>query len=307
VNTVQAASAEHAGRRRGLLLRTRWGVTAAQFLGPFCAAFVLFFLLPIGYAIYKSMFSTRRVGGIFGTPVQVFSGLSQYKAVLTSSVFIDGILRVVLYTAIWVPCVAIIATVLALVLDATAPKIAGFFRTMFFLPYAVPSVIAAIMWGSLYTPAVSPMKDFGLDINFLGSGLVLPSIANIGIWASTGFYVILVTTALTSIPHEVFEAARVDGASDWKVAWSIKFPLIRPTIVMSMVLAIIWTLQLFTEPTVLHSLSPAVTTDYTPTMMAYDTLTGGNFSFAAAISVTLAAAGLVISLAFIRIARRVAQ
>jgi multiple sugar transport system permease protein len=289
------------------VLRTRRVLTGVGFLGPFYLAFFLFFLLPIGYAIYESLFSTRRTGGVFGAPERVFSGLSQYKAVLTNSDFLSGILRVVVYTLIFVPCLAVISVALALLLDATVPRLANAFRTTFFLPYAVPSVIAALMWGSLYTPTTSPLKDLDLNINFLGSRLVLPSIANIGIWASVGFYVILLTTALTAIPHEVFEAARVDGASDWRMAWSIKLPLIRPTVIMSMVLALIWTMQLFTEPTVLHTLSAAISTNFTPNMMAYSALTGDDYSFAAAISVLLALAGFIISFAFLRSVRRMAH
>jgi multiple sugar transport system permease protein len=277
------------------------------FLAPFYTAFLLFFLVPIGYALYESLFSPRRVGGIFGQATQAFTGFGQYKAVLTDPEFLSGVARVLVFACILVPAMTIIAVSLALLLDATAPRVAGFFRTTFFLPYAVSTVVAALIWGALYTPVTSPLTEFHLQINALGSTLILPAVANVGIWAWGGFNVILMTTALTSIPGELFEAARIDGASSFGIAMRIKLPLIRPTIVMAMVLSIIGTLQLFTEPTILSTYSTAITSYFTPNMLAYSALTQDNYNFAAAIAVTLAAVGFILSFAFLRIARRTAH
>jgi multiple sugar transport system permease protein len=294
-------------RRQRLRSRTRERLTRLGFLGPFYVAFVLFFLAPIGYAIYQSLYSPRRVGGLFGKATQAFTGFGQYRTVLSDHQFLSGVLRVVLFAVIQVPLMAIIAVTLALILDATAPKIARIFRTSFFMPYAVSTVVATLMWGALYTPGTSPLTEFHLHLNALGPSLILPSIANIGIWEWGGFNVIIMTTALTAIPTEIFEAARIDGASTLGTALRIKVPLIRPTIIMSMVLSIIGTLQLFTEPQVLSVDSNAITTYFTPNMLAYSALTGDNYHFAAAISVTLAAVGFVLSFAFLRIARREAR
>ncbi len=284
--------------------RTRELLTRAGFLGPFYIAFALFFIAPIGYAIYESMFSPERIGGLFGEATQAFTGLSQYRTVLTDQQFLSGVLRVVLFAVIQVPLMAIIAVSLALILDSTAPKLAKIFRTSFFLPYAVSTVVATLMWGALYTPGTSPLTEFHLRLNFLGPTLILPSIANVGIWEWGGFNVIIMTTALTAIPVEIFEAARIDGASNLRIALRIKVPLIRPTIIMTMVLSIIGTLQLFTEPQILSVDSNAITTYFTPNMLAYSALTGDNYNFAAAISVTLAAVGFVLSFTFLRLARR---
>jgi multiple sugar transport system permease protein len=236
--------------------------------------------------------------------VQVFSGLDQYKSVLTNSSFDSSMLRVAWYALLLVPLMAVIAVTLALLLDASALRVARFFRTLFFLPYAVPTVIAVLMWGFLYTPSTSPLGEFHIPINPLGSGLILASLANIGIWAWGGFNVILMTTALASVPEELIEAGRIDGATALQTAWHIKLPLIRPTIIMSVVLGIIGTLQLFTEPVVLQTLSGAITNNFTPNMFAYNALTAGNYSYAAAAAVTLAFFGFILSFGFLRIARR---
>jgi multiple sugar transport system permease protein len=301
--TTVTAAVTRTGRRK-LSARARARVTRMGFLGPFYTAFALFFLLPIGFAIYESLFSQRRVGGIFGKPIAVFSGLSQYGAVFSDPQFWSGIRTVVLYVCVQTPLMAALAVTLALLLDVTAPRLARLFRTSYFVPFAVSQVVATILWGALYTPGSSPLSEFHVNIDFLSHSLVFPSIVNIIVWEWGGFNVILMTTALTAIPTEIFDSARVDGASRWGMAWHIKLPLIRPTIVMSMVLTIIGTIQLFTEPQIMAQISDSIPSYYTPNMFAYTQISGDNYSFAAAISVTLALVGLVLSFAFIRITRR---
>ena len=301
--TTVTATSPGTGRRQSPA-RTRALVTRVGFLGPFYTAFVLFFLLPIGFAIYESLLSTRRVGGIFGTPMEVFSGLRQYEAVFSDPQFWSGIRTVVLYVCVLAPLMATVGVMLALLLDVTAPRLARVFRTSYFVPYAVSQVVATILWGALYTPGSSPLSEFHIHVDLLSHSLVFPSIVNIVIWEWAGFNVILMTTALTAIPTEIFDSARVDGASKLRMAWHIKLPLIRPTIVMSMVLTLIGTMQLFTEPQVMAQISDSIPSYYTPNMFAYTQISGDNYSFAAAISVTLALVGLVLSFSFIRITRR---
>ena len=248
--------------------------------------------------------SPRRIGGIFGRPIEVFTGLSQFRAVFSDPQFLSGIRTVVLYVCVLVPLMATVGVTLALLLDATAPRLARMFRASYFVPFAVSQVVATIMWGALYTPGSSPLSEFHINIDLLSHSLVFPSIVNIVIWEWAGFNVILMTTALTAIPTEIFDSARVDGASKWVMAWRIKLPLIRPTIVMSMVLTLIGTMQLFTEPQVMAQISDSIPSYYTPNMFAYTQISGDNYSFAAAISVTLALVGLVLSFVFIRITRR---
>ncbi|HXW80742.1 MAG TPA: sugar ABC transporter permease [Acidimicrobiales bacterium] len=301
--TIATATSSSTGRRR-TPARARALATRAGFLGPFYSAFALFFLLPIGFAVYESLLSQRRVGGVFGRPIEVFAGLSQFGAVFSDPQFWSGIRTVVLYVCVQAPLMATVGVALALLLDVTAPRLARLLRTSYFVPYAVSTVVGTILWGTLYTPGSSPLSEFHINIDLLSHSLVLPSIVNIGIWEWGGFNVVLMTTALTTIPTEIFDSARVDGASKWGLAWYIKLPLIRPTIVMSLVLTIIGTLQLFTEPQLMAQISDSIPSYYTPNMLAYSQLSSDNYSFAAAISVTLALVGLLLSFTFIRVTRR---
>jgi multiple sugar transport system permease protein len=305
MSTVSVGQPGPAGGRRGF--RARRLLVGLGFLAPFYLPFLLFFVAPIVYAIFESTQSVERTGGVMGTMSEKFTGLHQYALVLQDSDFLHGVERVLLFACVQVPIMTVISVSLALLLGAAAPRLAGFFRTSFFVPYAVPTVIAALMWASLYQPSISPFGPVVSHFDFLNSGLVFGSIANIGIWGWAGFNVILMTTALAAVAPEIIEAARIDGASEIAIALRLKLPLIQPTIIMAVIFGTIGSLQLFTEPLVLRSVSSVITSGYTPNMLAYSNAVANNYSFAAAISVTLAIVTFALSFGFLRVVRRKAH
>lgn len=300
---VQAAGRGPRDSSRGPRL-SRLG-TRFFFLGPFFVLFALLFVLPIAYAIIQSLFVVERTGGVFGTVSSRFAGLTQYGLVLTDPEFLEGLGRVALFALIQVPTMIALAVGIALLLSATAPRAAAVIRSIVFLPYAVPTVIASIMWASLYQPATSPLGQIGIQVPWLSSPMILVSIANIGLWAWTGFNVLVMVSALTAIPPEIVEAARIDGASEFRIALSLKLPLILPTIVMSALFTVIGTLQLFSEPVVLRAVSNAISSGFTPNMLALSAAAGNAYSYAAAVSVTLAVITFILSFGILRLLRKV--
>ncbi|HYN29425.1 MAG TPA: sugar ABC transporter permease [Dermatophilaceae bacterium] len=281
------------------------------FLLPFLVPFVLFYLVPIGYAIYQSLFRVQRTGGLYGQSEQVFAGLGQYADVLTDETFRQGVLRVLIFGIVQVPVMLGVALLLALILDSAVARARKFFRVAFFVPYGIPGVIAALMWAFLYSPQLSPivaaLDRVGTAPDFLGSGLILWSIANVTTWTYTGYNMLIIFAALQSLPLEIFEASRIDGAGGIRTAWSIKIPLIFPALVLTTVFSIIGTLQLFTEPVVFQTISTNVTSGYTPNMQAYAVAASNNYSFSAALSVVLALATFVLSFGFLRFTQRRGQ
>jgi multiple sugar transport system permease protein len=273
------------------------------FLAPFGVLFALFYLAPIGYAIYQSFFKISRVGA-FGAPQQVWGGLTQYQQVFQSNEFWVSIQRVMLFFLISIPLQLGFALVFALLLDSPVLRGTKFFRLAFFAPYAVPGVIATIMWGFLYAPSLSPFKSFTERFDLLGSGLVLFSIANIVNWVYTGYNMLIIYSSLKAIPEELFEAARVDGAGQIRVAWSIKIPIVAPALILTGVFSIIGTLQLFNEPLVMRTISNAINSNYTPNMVVYATSNVPNYNLAAAYSVVLALATCALSFLFLRITQK---
>lgn len=278
------------------------------FVLPFAVPFVLFYLAPIGYAIVSSLTRTERSGGIFGESRTVFAGFDQYVAVFSDPAFVSGIGRMLLFGVVQVPIMLTLALVLALLLDSTVSRARKFFRLAFFLPYGIPGVIAALMWAFLYSPQLSPIVNLldaiGPRPDFLGQGAILWSIANIVTWTYTGYNMLIIFAALQSIPTDLEKAARTDGAGSWRVAWSIKIPLVRPALILTGVFSIIGTLQLFTEPIVLRTISTNVTSGYTPNLLAFSIASGNNYALAAATSVVLAIGTFVLSFGFFRFAQK---
>lgn len=270
--------------------------------------FFLFFVLPILYAIWQSLFIIKRAG-LLGQAHTVFGGLSNYAEAVHDQDFVASIGRIILFGVVEVPVMVVFALVLALVLDSAAVRFKKFFRTAFFAPYGVPGVIASLLWGFLYTPGISPivrvLNGVGIKFDFFGSGATLWSIANIVIWAFAGYNMLVLIAQLQSIPSDLYEAARVDGASGWRIAWSIKIPLIRPALTLITVFSIIGTLQLFAEPLVLQPNDSNISSTFTPNLSAYtQAFTYNNYNYAAAQAVILALLALIFSFAFLKISQR---
>lgn len=275
----------------------------AFFVVPFGLLFALFYLLPIGTAVWRSTRVVER-DGTFGPPREVFGGLTQYREVLANEAFWASIGRVLLFGVVQVPVMLGLALVLALLLDSPLVRGRRFFRLAFFAPYAVPGVVAAIMWGFLYSPNLSPFRDVTQAVDLLSADLVLWSMANVVTWVFVGYNMLIIYSSLLAIPAEVYEAARLDGASQLRIAWSIKIPLAMPAIILTAVFSIIGTLQLLAEPLVFRTFSTAVTSTYTPNLLVYTTASVPNQPLAAAFSVVLALATCVLSFTFLRLTQR---
>ena len=287
-------------RRRRKFLGAPWILLAL-----FLLLFVLTVLGPVILAVVQSFTRINRAG-LFGEKGVTggFAGFANYAQALSDSNFLSAIGRVLLFGVVQVPVMTIFATALALLLESASARWPAFFRAAYFLPYGIPGVIATILWSFLYVPGLSPIIDIGrlvgLNIDFLGPNAVLWSIANIVTWTYTGYNMLIIIAQLKSIPSEIYEAAKVDGASPLRIAASIQLPLIRPALILSVVFSIIGTLQLFVEPMVLRTVSPAIVTEYTPNLSAYNNAFNYNdYGIASAEAVIIAVAAFVLSFGFL--------
>ncbi|WP_049580457.1 carbohydrate ABC transporter permease [Streptomyces sp. SBT349] len=292
------------GGRLGRQTRHGWA-----FLAPFLGLFLLFQVVPIGYAVVQSLQEQQWEGLGLGGPVVRFAGLANYERVFQDDDVIGGVARVLLYGAVQVPVMLLLALAMALLFDAGLTRGRRFFQFSAFLPHAVPGVVAAVLWAYLYVPGISPVVEVlegtSLETDFLGPDAVLWSIANIATWQWTGYNMLIIFAALQAVPRELFEAARIDGASAWGIAWRVKIPLVRPALVLTALFSVIGTLQLFSEPLVVRSLSANVTATYTPNMAAYSAAFGVNDpNYAAAIAVSLAVVAFALSYGLMRAAQR---
>jgi multiple sugar transport system permease protein len=282
---------------------TRYPRAVAFFVLPFGVLFTAFYLAPIAFAVVESLYTVEREG-TFGRAREVFGGLAQYERVFSDGPFWASMGRVLLFGVVQVPVMLGLALLLALLLDSGLVRGRRFFRLAFFVPYAVPGVVAAIMWGFLYSPGLSPFSGLTSSVDLLSADLVLWAMANVVTWVFVGYNMLIIHAALLSIPTEIYESARLDGAGQVRLAWSIKIPLVMPAIVLTAVFSIIGTLQLLAEPQVFRTFSSAVSSTYTPNLTVYSTSSVPNFNLAAAFSVVLALLTFVLSFAFLRWTRR---
>ncbi|GGT14376.1 sugar ABC transporter permease [Streptomyces tanashiensis] len=278
----------------------------AILLAPFLVLFTACTLIPIGYAAYLSLFTEKRSGLGFGGGRTLFTGLGNYTRALTDHAFLEGFWTTAQYCLLYIPIMIGTSLLLALLLDSTLARARRFFQLALFLPHAVPGIIAALIWMYLYTPGISPvvevLNSLGTQVDLLGHPL--PAVVNIAVWEWTGYNMVIFYAALQAVPREVLEAAVVDGAGPLRTAFSVKIPLIRASISMVGMFTVIGSLQLFTEPMILHGTSPGVVTTWTPNMYAYTAaFERGDYGLAAAASVLLAVVAATLSFVVTRLTR----
>ncbi|MCB2177770.1 MAG: sugar ABC transporter permease [Actinomycetales bacterium] len=278
------------------LRRQRRSFVGLWFVSPFLVVFAFVLITPVAYSIYLSVFRDRLVGG------RSFVGLDNYAQLFADPKFWDGLGRVALFLAVQVPIMLALALVAALAIDSGRLRGSSFFRIAVFLPYAVPGVVAVLMWGFMYG------DQFGLAANLndlIGSEVVQPltpqwiliAVGNIVTWEFVGYNMLIFYSALRAIPVDLYEAAAIDGAGSWRVVLSIKLPALRQAIVIATIFSIIGSFQLFNEPNILRTLIPSVISTYfTPNMYAYNlSFAGQQYAYAATLAIVMGVVTAVIA------------
>lgn len=242
---------------------------AVGLVTPAVILLVAFTLVPALYGFILSLKQVQVSGGLFGgTTSEHFVWFANYRAALSDAAFWHSIGRMLTVAVIGVPLTIVLATAFALCLDARGSKLSGAARLIIFIPYAVPGVIASLLWGFLYLPSTSPIG--GATVDYFGSKAVFFSVANIAVWGVVGFNMVILYTAIRGLPSEIYDAAAVDGASELQLALRIKLPMVRPALTMVSIFSVLGALQLFNEPTVLKPLANAITSSWVPLMKVYD-------------------------------------
>lgn len=282
-----AAAPVHSGKARVNKHKADW--RGWKFMWPFAVVFVFVFIVPIVYAVYISFFKKQMIGGT------KFVGFENYARLLGDGQFWSSVGRVALFTCVQVPIMLCLSALMALALDSMKLHGTRFFRISTFLPYAVPAVVSTLIWGFVYGAKyglVGSLNDFlGTDIDVLAPSVLLASIGNIVTWEFTGYNMLIFYSSLSTIPHSLYEAASIDGASEWQIVKSIKLPELRGSLAITVIFSIIGSFQLFNEPSILQNMVPgnAITTYYTPNMYAYNLSFSGNQSnYAAALAIVMA-------------------
>ena len=250
-------------------------------------------------------------------PIQrVFVGFDHFRRLLSDARFLRALYNTALYAAIAVPAQVALGLAIAMLLNGIK-RGRGLFRAIYFAPYVTPAVAIAWAWSYILSPHLgivnSIFRSIGLPPQpFLTSPTqALPTVAAIVVWQFLGFHVVIFLVALNSIPREIYEAARVDGAVGWSLFRWVTLPLINPSIVFAVVMATaspsIGILQLFTQVMNLRWGDPGGPLQSTLTVVLYMyqvAFERFDFSYAAAVVVFLFAIIMAVSLIQLRVLRR---
>ncbi|WP_180754285.1 carbohydrate ABC transporter permease [Alloscardovia omnicolens] len=284
---------------------SRQGLWGWIFTAPFLIIFVLFLVIPLVYAFIVSLFTYTQVHG------EHFSGLANYQRVFTDKIFLTGLGRVIIYTIVMVPIQLGLALIFALLMDSLKNRFASVSRLVIFLPYAVPGVIGALMWGFMYSKNMGPFTTifelFGLPApEILSSQGIFGALVNVVTWQWTGYYMVILYSALQSISPSLYESARIDGANEFKIATRIKVPMVSGSLVMVTIFSLIGTLQFYTEPNVLRNQAPTIIQpEYTPNMYAQALAFNYNqTNYSATVSFALGFIVVIFSMIFMRLTRK---
>jgi len=277
-------------------IKRKQNLAAYAFVLPFFVVFAAMLVAPLVYSGYLSFFADRLIGGVS------FVALENYLRAFQDPGFLAGLGRTALFLVIQVPIMLGFALFFALALDSGRARGSKALRLLIFLPYAVPGVVAVLMWGYLYGQRFGLIAQISRGIglpapDLLSNSNVLFSIMNIVTWTYVGYNMIVMYSALKSIPAELYEAAEIDGASQWRLAWSVKIPLIRPAIILTVIFSVIGSFQIFNEPCLLLELAPtAITQSFTPNFYAYNlAFVNHDINYAAAIAFLLGFVIMIVS------------
>lgn len=276
-------------KKKGMSITGKQRAAGWMYLAP---ATILIFIMsfwPIIQAVITSFKTGSSANMQWANPLTY-----NYTRMFQDAVFKKSIGNTFLYLIIEVPIMLVLAILLAQLLNNKHLKFKGLFRTCVFLPCATSLVSYALIFKSLFATQGlinTILVKLGIlenNFNFLGTGWSAKIIIIVAlIWRWTGYNMVFFLAGLQNIEYSVYEAAKIDGASGWKTFWSITVPLLRPTIVMTAIMSINGTLQLFDESVNLTKGGPANAT-ITMSHYIYNGSFGegvANFGYASAMSV----------------------
>jgi multiple sugar transport system permease protein len=247
-------------RRRGAQAR-RTGRTGLVLVSPALLFVSVFALFPLGFGVYISLTDWPLVGPYH------FIGLANYQGLLHNSVFLQSIVFTLEYTAIVTVPVFLLGYALAVFVRANRPG-ASVFRTLIFLPYIVGLVAESYMAVVELQPtsgtanfALSKLGIVSASTAWLvHTGLALTAISIIVVWFASGLTMMLLMAGMQGIPHDLYEAARVDGASWWRMERSITLPLLRRSIALSLIISVVGSFLAFNQFYIMTDGGPGTST-----------------------------------------------
>ena len=268
------------------------------FVAGYLVLLAAFGVVPTGYAIY---FAFTNAGNYF-------AGLSNFTAAARDFRYLPAVAHMGLYLAIWLVALVVLVTGLALVLhQLPARRTSRAVRFLYYIPGALAGAAGVMVWLFMLDPTVSPaasvlhLLGYGTFGQVIEPGHLAVLFAMIAFWTGAGGWIVVMYGALNNIPHDIMDAARIDGAGAWRIARYIQIPMLRKWIVYMVILAFAAGTQLFVEPQLISEASLGVAgRDYSLNQLSYDfAFQNNNVNYAAAISVELLVISLAVAAVFV--------
>ncbi|HEV8544697.1 MAG TPA: sugar ABC transporter permease [Candidatus Limnocylindrales bacterium] len=284
-----------------VLIRHRW---AYLFIAPFFILFAIFFVFPIAFSLWLSLNEWR------GTGPMRFVGLQNYMALLRDGTFWNSMANAAVLFLLYVPIMTALAVLLAAALNDRFIRLRGFWKAVIFLPYITSMVAVGFTFRLIFDTHSGIVNDV---LGIVGLGPVpwlddpwgaKVTLAILITWAWLGYNTVIMLAGLQTIPSEVVEAARVDGASRLQALRHVTVPLLKPVILFSLTLSVIGTFSLFTEPSILTRGGPARATTMPVMEIFSTTFSNLRFGYAAAMSYVVFAVIIIATAIQFRVARR---
>jgi lactose/L-arabinose transport system permease protein len=271
------------------------GATPYLFLLPYLAIFALFWAWPILESLLLSFQNTRVYPPVWNLGVN-------WGRILGDAAFWDALRNTLFILVVQVPLMLALATGLALALNSQLLRARGFFRFAFFAPVVVGAVAYSAVFRLLFNENGAVNAITGLNLNWIFDPAGAMAVIIITLtWRWTGYNAIIILAGLQSIPKEIYEAAEIDGASPWQQFWHVTLPSLRPVLLFCLVLSIIGTLQLFTEPWLITNGGPGTATTTLGVYLYRQGFQNINFGYASSIAYVITLLALVFSIIQLRL------
>jgi multiple sugar transport system permease protein len=271
--------------------RLRRALTGWAFSAPFTILFVVFLLLPVIASLVMSVTDLRATD--LRNPFNVnFIGVDNYTRLFSDALFRKAAVNTLIFVVIGVPLTMVVALGAASALNSALIRFRALFRVGFYLPVVTSIVAIAVVWRFLLDPEVGLVNNLLAVVGIDGpawlfqTSTALPSLIVMAVWRNFGFLMVIFLAGLQTIPGELYEAARIDGAGRWDQFRNVTLPLLRPTLLFGAVVTGIGYLQLFEEPFVMTQGGPLSST-LSVSYHIYNQFGFGNYGYAAAASYVL--------------------
>ena len=294
-------------RRRGSTIRRWFGENPLGLLlsAPYTAFVIVVFLVPFAFGVWMSFHDFYFTAPGVEVP-RPFVGFDNFATVLGDPLVHQAFGNLLVFLVINVPLTVVLGLLLSSGLDSVVHW-RGFFRIAYYIPYVTASVATLAVWIFLFNGngvVNSLIGSLAPEPSWLANpALIMPLIAVYVTWKNLGFYILLYLAALQNVPKELHEAAQLDGATRWQRFQSVTLPAVRPVTSLVVLLSIITTGQIFTEPYLLTGGGPNGAS-MTPALLIYQQgIQQGKPDVAAAIGMILVIAVMIVSL----ISRRITE